>query len=481
MYSGLISLNRESRQPVYQQIANGFVRLIRDGVVKPGSRLPSVRRLAEDMGVHPRTVVAAYQELMAQDWINSKPRSGMVVAADLPQLKPRSFRPHGPKTPAATAVPAMIPTPPAAPVLKYVINDGFPDYRLAPLPALLKEYRSAFYNASLERHSMYSDLAGSLPLRDELAAYYSETRGMALTADNILVTRGAQMAIYLAAAALIRPGDKVVVGEPNYAMANTTFEQLGAELVKIPVDANGLDVGKLERICQKAKPRLLYIIPHHHHPTTVTLSAARRMRLLEIIARYRLHVIEDDYDYEYHYAHRPILPLASTDTSGLVWYIGSITKNLMASMRVGCLIASPDIVRRTAAHKRLLDIRGDLLLEAALAALFRDGVIQRHIRKSVKLYHQRRDRFCALLHERLGDAVSFRVPDGGMAVWTAFDPQYNVRQLSAGAAALGLGMSDGRFYNTSAISYNAIRLGFASLDQKEMLAVTGILQKLLRK
>lgn len=477
MHSELISLNRASRQPVYEQIANGFVRLIRGGVIKPGARLPSVRRLAEDLQVHPRTVVAAYQELVAQDWINSKPRSGMIVAEDLPQLKPRSFRPVAPAPVPETNIPGTQ----AAHTFKYVINDGFPDHRIAPLTPLLKEYRAAFYDGRMEQDSMYSDMAGNCALRDELASYYSETRGMALRAGNILITRGAQMAIYLAAALLIRPGDKVVVGEPNYQMANLAFEQLGAALIRVPVDEEGLDVEKLERICRAAKPRLLYIIPHHHHPTTVTLSAARRMRLLEIVARYGLHVIEDDYDYEYHYAHRPILPLAGADTSGLVWYVGSITKNLMSSMRVGCLIAPPDVIRKAAGHKRLLDIRGDLLLEAALASLFREGIIQRHIRKAVKLYQQRRDRFCALLEQRLGEAVRFRTPDGGMAVWTTFDPKFDLKQVSAGAAARGLGMSDGRFYNTSSVEYNALRMGFASLDDQQMLAVTDILFKIIYK
>lgn len=476
IYSELISLNRKSQQPVYEQIANAFVRLIRDGVIKPGARLPSVRGLAEDIQVHTRTVVAAYQELVAQDWINSKPRSGMVVADDLPQLKPRSFRPS-----VTVATPGNNSRRQATPAFKYVINDGFPDYRIAPLTAILKEYRTAFYDGRLERDSMYSDVAGSLELRMELATYYGETRGMALKPEQILITRGAQMAIYLAAASLVRPGNKVIVGEPNYPMANMVFEQLGAELIRVPVDEEGLDVGRLERICKKVKPRLLYIIPHHHHPTTVTLTAARRMRLLEIVARYGLHVIEDDYDYDYHYAHRPILPLASGDTSGLVWYVGSITKNLMASMRVGCLIAPPDVVQKAAGHKRILDIRGDLLLEAALATLFREGTIQRHIRKAVKLYEQRRDLFCSLLEERLGDVVRFRVPDGGMAVWVAFNQKYDLKSISAGAATLGLGMSDGRSYNTSSVDYNALRMGFASLDDRQISAVTQILHKVVRK
>jgi len=475
IYSELITLNRQSQQPVYEQIAKGFVVLIRDGVIKPGARLPSVRGLAKEIKVHPRTVVAAYQELVAQDWINSKPRSGMVVAENLPQLKPRSFK--------AAAAPAKSITPSGGetrPAFKYVINDGFPDYRLSPLMPLLKQYRAAFFEGRLERDSMYSDVAGSWDLRTELASYYGETRGMTLKADQILITRGAQMAIYLAAAALIRPGDKVVVGEPNYPMANMTFEQLGAELIRVPVDEDGLDIERLERICRRSKPRLLYIIPHHHHPTTVTLSAVRRMRLLEIVTQYGLHVIEDDYDYEYHYAHRPILPLASGDTNGLVWYVGSITKNLMASMRVGCLIAPPDIIRKTAGHKRLLDIRGDLLLEAALAALFRDGTIQRHIRKGVKLYQERRDLFCRLMEDRLGGAVQFRVPDGGMAIWATFGPKHDLRNVSAGAAALGLGMNDGRFYDTSSVAYNSLRMGFASLDERQMSAVTQILQKIIR-
>jgi GntR family transcriptional regulator/MocR family aminotransferase len=476
IFSELIRLNRISRQPVYEQIANAFVRLIREGVLKPGARLPSIRKLAEDIQVHPRTVVAAYQELVAQDWINSKPRSGMAVAEDLPQLKPRSFRPAIAPATAATSS-RQQPTP----LFKYVINDGFPDYRLSPVKPLLKEYRAAFFDGRLERGSMYSDVAGNLDLRAELAAYYSETRGMALKPEQILITRGAQMAIYLAAAALIRPGDKVVVGEPNYPMANKAFEQLGAELIKVPVDEEGMDVEKLERICKHRKPRLLYIIPHHHHPTTVTLSAGRRMRLLEIIARYGLHVIEDDYDYDYHYAHRPILPLASGDTSGLVWYVGSLTKNLMASMRVGCLIAPQDVIRKASGHKRILDIRGDLLLEGALAALFSAGTIQRHIRKVVKLYEQRRDLFCGLLEERMGEAVRFRIPDGGMAVWVVFNKKYDLSSISASAATLGLGLSDGRSYNTSSVDYNALRMGFASLDEQQISAVTQILQKIVRK
>src|ERR1700754_2059375 len=375
-FKNLIPLNSESPQAIYLQLANGLIRLIRSGKLQPGTKLPSVRELAGLMKLHPKTVVAAYGEMVAQDWIYSKPRSGMIVSENLPELKPRSFQETGK---GAYGQEKSLPKDEVR--YKYVINDGFPDPRLAPVPQLLRQYRNEFDDGYTEKASMIIEGAGSPKLRSALAKYIGETRGINAGYGNILISRGAQMAIYIAAALVIKPGDEVMVGDPGYFVANRTFEKLGARLIRIPVDEEGIDVDQIEKL---RKPKLLYIIPHHHHPTTVTLSSPRRMKLLSLIRERQFTVIEDDYDYEFHYTHNPILPLASADHGGHVWYIGSITKNLIQSMRVGYLIAPEKVIAGGVDHRMLFDIRGDTLMEDALATLYSNGSMQRHIRKSLK-------------------------------------------------------------------------------------------------
>jgi GntR family transcriptional regulator/MocR family aminotransferase len=468
----LLQIDNKSSQAVYMQVANGLILLIRSGVLKPGSRLPSIRRMAAALEIHPKTVVAAYEEMAAQDWIYSKPRSGMVVAENLPDLKPRTFRTAS----SPVNVLKKVPEDKQRAKYKFVINDGFPDHRIAPFEQLMKNEKHAFYHEDVERYAMHADHLGSLRLRRAMADHISTSRGMSVMEDNILLTRGAQMAIYVAAALLIKPGDEVLVGEPGYRFANEVFEQLGAKITRVPVDDEGIDVDMIEKAC-KRKFKLLYIIPHHHHPTTVTLSAARRMKLLSLISRYRFYTIEDDYDYEFHYSHRPILPLASADHGGNVLYIGSITKNLAASMRLGYLIGSGEIITRAGSLKRIMDLRGDALFEDALASLFENGTMQRHIRKSLKLYQQRRDAFCSLLKKELGDKVTFRIPDGGMAVWVQFDEACPLQEVAARAAALGLKMSDGHAYQPAVGRLNALRMGFASLDEREMKKIVALLKK----
>ena len=473
-FASMLSLQPGSSQAIYIQIANGITRLIQGGVLRPGSKLPSVREMARQLQFNPNTIVAAYEEMMTQGWVYSKPRSGIIISENLPELKPRAFRI---KTAAEPKKETAMPAPKAG--FTYVINDGFPDYRLAPVEQLMREYKNAFYSGRIEQASMFANPAGSLQLRATLGKYLQESRAIVAGTENILLTRGAQMAIYIAASVLIKPGDYVMVGEPGYATANQNFEKLGAKLIRIPVDEKGIDVQAIEKHLKKQRPTLLYIIPHHHHPTTVTLSAARRMKLLSLIKKYGLYVLEDDYDYEFHYNRSPILPLASGDHNGYVLYIGSLTKNLSSSIRVGYLAASRAIIEKAVDYKRLMDSNGDQLLEQAVAVLYENGTMHRHIRKSVKLYKKRRDMLCDLLKTALGDKVSFKKPDGGMAVWVRFNKKYSLPLISSLAAPKGLQMKDGKFYNTGNKNYNALRIGFASLDETEIIQVVRILKELM--
>lgn len=482
-FQTLISINKSAATPVYQQIANGFIVLIRDGIIKPGASLPGSRQMALLLQVHRKTVIAAYDELFTQDWITTIPRKGVIVAENLPEIKPRSFNATTPIPPYAGNTGFTFQSFPAMPATtikpgkhRLVINDGFPDIRIAPMELLLREYRRLVQQPAGKRAASFTNLAGSLSLREELVTFLSATRGLNIGVKNILISRGAQMAINMAARLVLKPGAVVLVGEPNYFLADMAFQSFGAKLVRIPVDENGMDVDAIEKICKQKKPDLLYIIPHHHHPTTVTLSANRRMKLLELIRKYKFPVIEDDYDYDFHYAGGPILPLASADHGGNVIYIGSLTKSLAATIRIGYMIAPENFIRE-ALHLRItIDIRGDSLMEEALAALFAQGDVQKHLKKSVKLYHERRDMLAALLQRELEGVISFHLPAGGMALWAQVNKQYPLPAIAARAAAKGLFMSDGSTYSRGSNNYNAFRFGFAALNPKEMEEVVQLIK-----
>jgi GntR family transcriptional regulator/MocR family aminotransferase len=320
--------------------------------------------------------------------------------------------------------------------------------------------------------------AGSGNLRMELASFLTQTRGMNISWDNVMVTRGAQIGIYMASQLVVKPGTRVIVGNLNYNLANEVFRQAGAILIKVRVDENGIDVDEIERLCAAGKADLLYIIPHHHHPTTVTLSAERRMKLLNVIQNFCLPVIEDDYDYDFHYDNCPILPLASADHKGFVIYIGSITKTLAPSIKMGYIVASKAFIWQVAHLKKIMEIRGDVLMEEAVGNLYSSGEMQRHITRSVKLYKIRRDFLCDLLRNELGDMVAFLKPLGGMAIWITFNQRYSLPELSRSLAIEGIYMNDGSRYNTDNLTPNSLRLGFASMNEKEMRTLVEALRKL---
>lgn len=234
-----------------------------------------------------------------------------------------------------------------------------------------------------------------------------------------MVTRGSQMAIYLAAAALISSGDAVAVEEPGYPYAWEAFRAAGARVIGVPVDALGIDVARLENLAQQEpKLKALYVTPHHQYPTTVTLGASRRLRLLEVARRYGLSIVEDDYDHEYRFDGRPVLPLASRANDSVpVIYIGSLSKLLSPAVRLGYVSARPDILQRMIKRREAIDRQGDLLLESAMAELICNGTLARHARKARRVYEVRRNILVTELKERLGQDIAFNTPSGGLAVW----------------------------------------------------------------
>jgi GntR family transcriptional regulator/MocR family aminotransferase len=478
-----IIIDYDADIPVYLQITNAFIHNIMNGRLRTGLKLSGSRAVADMLNINRMTMVAAYDELQAQGWIEMIPRKGTYIKKDLPELRPKRIS-ESTKVFSMPAKPMFAFDPKK--ILPYgssrfpdptriTINDGFPDARLAPTDILMRNMRRLSMLKPYRKYLMYGGPEGTPILRETLAEVLRDTRGIPVNAENVLITRGAQMAVYVATSLLIKPGDDMIVGTPGYFGANRTFEQLGAKLNRVPVDDEGINIEAIETVCRKKKVKMIYVIPHHHHPTTVTLTPERRIRLLELALKYKFAIIEDDYDYDFHYASKPMMPMASLDRQGSVIYIGTLTKTLAPAFRIGFMTGPQNFISLAANFRRFMDHQGDSLMENAIAALYKDGTISRHIKKTVKIYKERRDHFCSLLQDELGSDIIFKIPDGGMSVWTRF-PKHNLVKLSQQAFTKNLVINNGEDYNAGTTKYNGLRLGFASLNFEEQRKAMDILK-----
>jgi GntR family transcriptional regulator / MocR family aminotransferase len=484
-WKSIIEVQKESDCPVYLQIANGISLEIKKGHLGPGVKLPGTRQLSELLGVHRITVVRAYEELDAQGWIEMRPSQGSFTSRALPEIRPRELngkaRPHS--FAAVTGFPVTV-NPiikaPSSP-LRHItgFHDG-PDPRQVPVTEIAKAFRSVLTKKVNLKYTSYVETAGVSRFRNILSAYLNDTRGLATTFENILITRGSTMGLYLLTSVLFSAGDAIILGDPDYYYAAKTFANAGTEVVRVPVDDNGIDVDTIERLCRRRAIRAVYVTSHHHYPTTVTLCAARRIRLLSLAEQYGFLIIEDDYDYDYHYNSSPILPLVSSDTKGMVVYIGTLSKTLSPAMRMGYVIAPQNLIGELAKLRQLVDAQGDPILELALCDLFEDGTIKRHMKKSLHEYRLRRDFLCENLAERFPGIIDFKVPDGGLAIWAKFHPSVPLPILSDRVRTQGIVLSNGLIHNTRPESLNATRMGFGWMTIDEAAKALDILEKAIK-
>ncbi|WP_245126307.1 MocR-like pyridoxine biosynthesis transcription factor PdxR [Hymenobacter volaticus] len=485
-YQTLITLRRASASTLSQQLTAAFIQLIQQGLLPAKAKLSGTRSLAQQLGISRQTAITAFDELAAQGWIEQHASSGAFVRACIPIVQPQAL-PGLPAEPGparagfafarrSSSTSEALPDP-----THLVLGAGCADHRLAPLASLARKYRSVCQRPNNRRLFGYTEPSGSRALRQHLAHYLHDTRGVQAQPETLFITRGSGMAMYLVAQLLLQPGDAVIVGDRSYSNADELFEHHGAHLVRVPVDAQGISVNEVEAACQRQAIRLLYITPHHHYPTTVTLVAERRVRLLQLAEQYDFVVLEDDYDFDFHYASSPILPLASADRHGRVLYVGSLSKVLAPAFRVGYVVGPPDLIAEMGYLRHLIDHQGDTLLEQGIAELFAEGELLAHLKRANKIYQQRRDVFCELLHTHLAGRFSFTLPEGGMAVWGEFAPDIDLPQLSAQCRQQGLWLSDGRRYQTAAEARPShLRLGFAALTVEELTQSVHILAKALQ-
>jgi GntR family transcriptional regulator/MocR family aminotransferase len=470
-----IELDRGRTAPLSQQIARAISEDIQRGRLRPGDRLPGSRTLARTLGVHRQTVVAAVDELIAEEWLVTRRTAGIFVADGGPDSSLGRFRPMQRNSPGVAPRRFALELPRApdpelpsdADSRTLLMSGSRPDVRLVPADLIGRSYRRAVSAAGPALLS-YNHPAGSLRLRQQLAMMLSATRGIVLGHESVMVTRGSQMALVLLARALIRPGDVVAVEHPGYRPAWEAFKQAGAAIVPIPVDQRGLDVRALGRVVARRPIRAIYVTPHHQFPTTVTLAAPRRLQLLELARRERFAVIEDDYDHEFHYRGSPVLPLASIDRAGVVAYVGTLSKVLAPGLRIGFIAAPPDLIERVVAYRSLIDLQGDHVVETAVADLFADGLIQRHVRKMRRVYRARLDALASALRRQLRHFVTFTEPSGGTAIWVRGPSARSIAQWASASHEHGVAFETGTAFTLTGAPTAGARLGFACLSEAEI-------------
>ncbi len=459
------------QQPLFVRIARGIEQAVKQGRLPAGTRVPGTRQLAAVLDVHRNTVIAAYRELLAEGYLESRAGRGTFVAASLPEAQPkrsasRQLRPGVARAP-VFALPHVAPVMPYKPVPKgtLALYGGVSDVRLLPKLALARAYRRALADSAT---LSYGDPAGHLGLRRELAGMLRSARGLAVDETQLVVTRGSQMALALCARVLLSPGDVVVVEHYGYRPAWQALRAAGAQLLSVPVDAHGMSVDALAALCERQPVRAVYLTPHHQYPTTVSLSGPRRLQLLELARRKRFAILEDDYDHEFHYEGRPVLPLASEDTAGAVVYIGTLSKVLAPGVRIGYVVAPPQLLQALVAERYYIDRQGDQATEAAVAELLEDGEVQRHVRRARRVYRARRDACVELLTRAFGDELSFAVPPGGMALWIKVPRALNVERWLAACEREGVVFQPGRFFDYGDRALPYLRLGYAGHDEREL-------------
>ncbi|ATB41241.1 GntR family transcriptional regulator [Cystobacter fuscus] len=469
-----LEVDPASNVPLFVQLSRAIVRDVERGRLSPGDALPGTRAMAQRLGIHRNTVDAAYRELIQQGWAAAEPSRGTFISTTLPVKTPKGFgsspRQRMPQQPAfPLETPRGVREDVAASAARGVLifNDGTPDVRLAPSLALARAFRRVLTGRARTTLGA-GDARGEPLLRGSLARMLSETRGLAAGEDDVLVTRGSQMALFLVAQALVRPGDVIAVEALGYRPAWDALRLAGARLVGLPVDGEGLRVDALRTLLAQGPVRAVFVTPHHQYPTTVTLTVARRLELLRLAAESGVAVVEDDYDHEFHYEGRPVLPLASADRSGSVVYVGSLSKIMAPGLRLGYVVAPAPVVRQLAALRAVVDRQGDAPLERAVAELLEEGELQRHARRARREYLARRDALAEALHGALEDHVDFEVPAGGLALWVRIREGREAGGWAERARAEGVHVTAGHSFALEGQGPEAFRLGFASLNPTEL-------------
>ena len=529
-----MALDAASAEPLHRQLYAALRDAILTARLRPGARLPSTRLLAESLELSRTTVALAYDQLRAEGYVRGRERSGTFVTSLLPEealaAPPPSVVPAVPSSALAVSRPSAVGRGVARPSAAGGVpgawtggasstgapSGGAPSARGRLIDSLLVSSTSTpggsppiafrlgtpaldrfpftLWGALLSRRwraltasqLSYGDPAGYAPLREAIATYARQARGAACEASQVIVVSGAQQAFDLVARVLLDPGDTVAVEDPGYRGARAAFVAAGATLAPVPVDREGMDVARLRAVAPRA--RLACVTPSHQFPLGVTMSARRRLALLEWARAAGAWIVEDDFDSEYRFRGRPLPSLHGMDAAGCVLYVGTFSKTLFPALRLGYLIVPSPLVDVFARARATVDRHPSALEQAVLAEFIAEGHFARHVRRMRALYAERQEVLLSLLGSELGALLEGERMEAGMhlVAWLRDDgdddggERGNVDRdrrlaaaaLDAGVAAVALGS-----LATHTPARGALLLGFAAFDDEAMRRGVGRLRQ----
>lgn len=478
-------------EPVYRQLADHLAELIAARRLAAGERVPPSRELAAALGLARNTVTRAYEWLVETGWLGAHVGRGTFVLGPPARRPERESAGRGLEVVApAFAWPALFATrlrglrPPrvaralAGDAIRFDFRAGRTDVRGLPIAELQGAWQRAV--AKLREHGNDFDPLGWPPLRAAIARSLAG-RGIAKSADEVLVTCGAQQALDLVARALVEPGDVVAMEDPGYFLAALAFRAAGAHVVGIPVDEEGLRVDALARVVRARRVKLCHVTPSAQVPTGVALSSARRTALLELADRAQMPVLEDDYDCEMR-AGAPVAPaLAAQDGGDRVIYAGTFSKALFPGLRIGYVVGAPPLLRALALLRTIASHQSSLLDQMALAELLARDSLERHVRRARKRYADRARAMAEALAAHLPAESRFRAPAGGTAIWVELPRGVDADALAAAAAERGILFGAGEPFRTEGEGPPALHLSFAALAPDAIREGVGELAALIER
>jgi 2-aminoadipate transaminase len=514
-----VVLDRDSPTPIYLQIAQQLRQSILDGEPAGGGRLPPERRLAKLLGVNRTTVVNAYRELAADGLVSGQVGRGTIVTYGVTDddvaLADFSAWPrisgiqthltsepgmngdaHGSDNARSRSTPlpwAQFFTPTTDVMNDPMLRDAMtvsarPDViRLAtgiPSPEMypIDEIRSIFNEAldhagqSLLQHT---PIEGLPELREELARWMERnaaSAGAPISVDpaQVVVVAGSQQGLYLLARTLIEPGDLIAVESPTYLGAAQVFRAAGARLLPIPIDGDGMQVDLLQELLPRRRPKLIYTLPTFQNPSGSVMAMGRRLRLLDLAARYQIPIVEDDPYGALRYDGRSLPTLAAIDRAegrANVIYLSTVSKMLFPGFRIGWVSAPKPVIERVTLMKQLVDLDTNALAQRAVWSFFSRGLLDEHLTRVNREYPARRDRMLAAIARHCGDLLQANRPSGGIYLWCRLNEGIRVRDLLPEAAREGVVFAPGESFHVDAASGRGrfdIRLNFTLPTEPEI-------------
>lgn len=452
---------------IYRQLRAGVV----EGRLAPGERLPSTRELATQLGVSRKTTLDVFERLIAEGYLRTRTGDGTFVADEMTRLSPAP--PLMPAQPVANPVwdllPDALPNPHAAPALEFDFAGGAIDKQLFPFDQWRRCVNHAL-RVQARGRGVYHDPAGEQDLRMAVSRYLSFSRAVVSSWQEVIITQGAQQAINLLARAVLRPGDVVAMENPGYPRARAIFAALGARVVSVPVDADGLVVDALP-----ANARLIYVTPAHQFPLGMPMALERRLALLDWAQRQGALVIEDDYDGEFRFEGRPMESLKGLDNADVVAYVGTFSKTIFPELRVGYVIPPRPLAGALCKAKQVVDWHSCTMTQTALAKFMLDGYFGKHLRRVHKEYAARRAALLAGLHRNLSPWLTPLPSAAGLHMAAALADGVDESQVVARAAQAGVGVTGmtamygahpvrpGILFGYGGIGVDGIRAGLARL------------------